>query len=108
MLTWIRNWWGLPARTSNKLDIHRNRLDALDTRVTKLETAEKQEVVMTGRTVKIERRLAKNGEYYFVLLGGNGEVVVASETYDSKSNCDRARDWLLEKMRNGVAELSEE
>jgi len=38
---------------------------------------------------KFDRRTAKNGEPYFVLKAGNGEIIGKSEMYSSKSSMER-------------------
>src|SRR5690349_10396860 len=39
----------------------------------------------SGRKGQFEEKQAKNGESYFVLKAGNGEVIGRSETYESTS-----------------------
>ena len=34
---------------------------------------------------KFELKIAKNGKYHFNLLAGNGQVILSSEMYESKS-----------------------
>jgi hypothetical protein len=41
-------------------------------------------------TKKYKVLTASNGEFYFNLVAGNGEIIGTSETYVSKSNVDRA------------------
>ena len=36
---------------------------------------------------KFEIKRAKDGEYYFNLLAGNGEIILTSEMYKSKEGC---------------------
>lgn len=38
---------------------------------------------------RYETREAKDGSFYFVLLGANGEVVETSETYPTKQHAER-------------------
>ena len=37
---------------------------------------------------KFEIKVAKNGKYYFELKAGNGQTLVRSEMYQSKSACE--------------------
>ena len=34
---------------------------------------------------KFELKVAKNGKYHFNLLAGNGQIILSSEMYESKS-----------------------
>lgn len=38
---------------------------------------------------RYDRRVAKNGEPYFVLLAANGEIIGRSETYSSRAAMER-------------------
>ncbi|KGO78684.1 MULTISPECIES: YegP family protein [Flavobacterium] len=37
---------------------------------------------------KFVKKVAKNGDFYFNLKAGNGEVILSSEMYKSKASCD--------------------
>ena len=37
---------------------------------------------------RFEKRLAKNGEHYFVLKASNGRTIGRSETYKTERSCD--------------------
>ena len=37
---------------------------------------------------KFVRKTAKNGDFYFNLKAGNGEIILTSEMYKSKASCD--------------------
>jgi uncharacterized protein YegP (UPF0339 family) len=50
----------------------------------------------TTRVVRVRIMQAKDGSYYFVLRGGNGEPVAVSETYKRRSDAIRgARRFML-------------
>ncbi|CAN5370189.1 YegP family protein [soil metagenome] len=44
---------------------------------------------------KFELKVAKNGKYHFNLLAGNGQIILSSEMYESKSAAE-----------NGIASVS--
>src|SRR5690606_20246409 len=37
---------------------------------------------------KFVKKVAKNGDFYFNVKAGNGEVILSSEMYKSKASCD--------------------
>lgn len=39
---------------------------------------------------KFELKVAKNGKYHFNLLAGNGQIILSSEMYESKSAAENA------------------
>lgn len=46
---------------------------------------------------KFVTHTAKNGEPYFTLVAGNGEIVMTSETYSSKQAMDKTINGLAGK-----------
>jgi uncharacterized protein YegP (UPF0339 family) len=51
---------------------------------------------------RYELRMAKSGEWYFVLKAGNGAVIGTSETYVSQSNAERAVASVVKIVTNTV------
>lgn len=45
---------------------------------------------MTTHEPYYERRTAEDGSYYFVLVAGNGEVQLTSETYETEEHREEA------------------
>jgi len=43
---------------------------------------------------------AKDGQFYFNLVAGNGEVILTSEMYKSKSSCDNG----IESVKNNAGD----
>lgn len=41
------------------------------------------------RRAKFEINVSENGQFYFVMKAGNGEVIAVSEQYTSKQGCKR-------------------
>ena len=39
--------------------------------------------------MKYEIRLSKDGQFYFVLIARNGEIIATSEMYKSKQSCKK-------------------
>lgn len=64
-------------------------------------------VVAAGASSKnFEVKLANNGDYYFTLKAGNGEIVGMSQLYSSKSNATRGANTsraLIKITKEGVA-----
>lgn len=50
---------------------------------------------------KFELKLAKNGDYYFNLLAGNGQIIISSEMYKSKAS---AENGIASIKKNGGTE----
>ncbi len=50
---------------------------------------------------KYEIRDAANGEAYFVLKAGTGQVIGVSETYDSRSNAQRGTETVVQLIAGG-------
>lgn len=57
-------------------------------------------------TIRIHR--AANKELYFTINGGNGQVLVTSETYKRRQGVDRALDTRLFPFANGSVALIDE
>jgi len=45
---------------------------------------------MRGRAATFEVKESSDGQFYFVLKGGNGEVMATSETYTRRADAHRA------------------
>lgn len=54
---------------------------------------------------KFDRRAAKNGEPYFVLKAGNGEVIGKSEMYSSKNSMEKG---IASVVKNGGSKTVKE
>jgi uncharacterized protein YegP (UPF0339 family) len=50
---------------------------------------------------KFELKLAKNGDYHFNLLAGNGQIIMSSEMYKSKAS---AENGIASIKKNGGTE----
>ncbi len=50
---------------------------------------------------KFELKLAKNGDYYFNLLAGNGQIIMSSEMYKAKAS---AENGIASIKKNGGTE----
>lgn len=59
------------------------------------------------RRVVIRITRAKDNQYYFILLAGNGEVVVASETYTRKLDAQRGAKRFQEMVTEAVMEVDQ-
>ena len=49
---------------------------------------------------KFEIKKSSNNQFYFNLKAGNGQVIVTSETYTTKQNCEHG----IEVTKNDVSE----
>lgn len=59
-------------------------------------------VIFYGHELVNYRKLkSHNGEYYYVLMAANNEVIGTSEMYYSKSNLNRAIKTVAKILRNG-------
>lgn len=45
---------------------------------------------MRGEPMRFEIRRSWNGQFYWVIVGGNGEVMSQSETMLAKASCESA------------------
>jgi len=54
---------------------------------------------------KFEIKKSSNDQYYFVLKANNGQVILQSETYTSKQNCNNCINSIKENAQN--AEISD-
>ena len=48
--------------------------------------------------MKIHVRQAKNGQWYYHILGDNGRILSTSETYSTKGNAKRAADRFADRV----------
>ncbi|MGG3841606.1 YegP family protein [Anoxybacillus kestanbolensis] len=44
-------------------------------------------MIFYSRSAKFKIRSSRDGQYYFVLIAPNNEVVATSETYSTKQKC---------------------
>lgn len=49
---------------------------------------------------KFELKVAKNGKYHFNLLAGNGQIILSSEMYESKSAAENG----IESIKKNAAD----
>ncbi len=47
---------------------------------------------------KFELKQAKNGEYHFNLLAGNGQIILTSEMYKTKASAENGIESVKKKM----------
>jgi uncharacterized protein YegP (UPF0339 family) len=52
----------------------------------------------SAKDTQYERRMSRNGQHYFVLKAGNGQIIGSSETYTSTS----ARDSGIETVKKNA------
>ena len=55
---------------------------------------------------KFERREAKNGQYYFVLKAGNGQVIGVSEMYKSGSGMEKGIKSVMKNAKEKTKALA--
>lgn len=57
---------------------------------------------------KIKIKPSEDGQYYFVVIAENGEIVAVSEMYTTKSMCKRGIDALIQAIRSEYITLEED
>ncbi|MBC7936431.1 MAG: YegP family protein [Rhizobacter sp.] len=57
-------------------------------------------------SIRFERKISKNGHYYFVMKAPNGEIIGTSEMYISEAGRDNGIESVKNNARDAVVEIA--